>query len=287
MINDDLIEFIISQTYYSAFYKITNLLHNPEELIKRRIELENQVIENINSIEDLTKRKEVFVQIYFGYSSVNTLYNIETILERVDSNNEFKELVVDNNIRILNEIKDFLENTNLSDEIDSYIDLFKVYGNLSELLDKLFNLAKNTFFEEVKSAVNKSDIIRNIEPTKIRTKYDKLVNYYLLEGQTENQRNICMLTRTMDIRTYMRKENTISEYQKDMQRFDYLSFSLNNDEIYQAFCSKSEDRINLGYDLITDNTFLSANTRDGNTNQFTLYDGGYVLRQQYFGLKAY
>lgn len=281
--NTELIEFIVKKTSYEVFYKIMKLLHNPEDVIKMRKDLELKVIKNIDVVEDNKIKKEIVSQIYFGNSACDALYNIETIMERVNSNAEFKEQVGEYNINILNEIYMFLNSE--SDINYNVVSLFNNYYDIPNIINSLFNLAKNSFYNEVKTALNNTDITKNISPTLLSSKNGKKVKFYTLQGQTDYQKKICILTRTMDEQNYMKKDGAIDEYRRQMQLKKYLSYSLKNDEIYNGFGAKN--RITFGYKHIYNNSLMSANTRDGQTNQYTLEDDEYIMRQQYMGLDLF
>ena len=281
--NAELIEFIVKKTSYKAFYKIMRLLHNPKDIIEMRKVLEVNVIENIDVVDDNKIKKEIISQIYFGSSVCDTLYNIETILERINSNTEFKEQVGEYNINLLRNIENLLLSDNQIDYKNIY--LFNEYDDIANKLDCLFKLTKESFFEEVKNSVNNGDITKNINPVLIRAKNGKMVNFYTLQGQTDYQKKICILTRTMNVQNYMKKEGAMDEYKRQMQLRKYLSYSLNNEEIYNGYASKG--RVTFGYKHILNNSLMSANTRDGQTNQYTLEDDEYIMRQQYMDLDLF
>ena len=83
----------------------------------------------------------------------------------------------------------------------------------------------------------------------------------------------------------MKKEGAMDEYKRQMQLRKYLSYSLNNEEIYNGYASKG--RVTFGYKHILNNSLMSANTRDGQTNQYTLEDDEYIMRQQYMDLDLF
>lgn len=288
ILSDDVIIYVITKTNAKAFEKIMNILNYPDELIQRRKDIENDILKDINNV-DKNYVQDLISQIYFKDYAKNTLLNIETIIETINSKKDLKEMINDNILKSLNNLKYFFS-LNIN-ELNNY-DLNNLILILNELrsqnklyiIDKLFSLVQKSFYLEMKNSLNKSKILNGINYEEINLN-GRCAKYYKLQGQTENQKQFYLLTRTNKIEDYMLKDNAKKEYIKAFENKKYLSYSLIDNHIYDSFSSK--DRIIFGYDDIKNNYIMSSNTHDGQTNQYALKDNFYVIKQQYLSLKDF
>ncbi len=288
ILSDDVIIYIITKTNAKTFEKIMNILNYPDKLIQQRKDIENDLLNDINNVNK-NYVQDLISQIYFKEYAKNTLLNIETILETINSKKDLKEIINDNIIKILNNLKYFFS-LNIN-ELNNY-DLNNLILILNELrsqnkldiIDKLFSLVQKRFYLEMKNSFNKSKILNGINYEEINLN-SRCAKYYKLQCQTENQKQFYLLTRTNKIEDYMLKDNAKKEYIKAFENKKYLSYSLIDNHIYDSFSSK--DRIIFGYDDIKNNYIMSSNTHDGQTNQYALKDNFYVIKQQYLSLKDF
>lgn len=288
ILSDDVIIYVITKTNAKAFEKIMNILNYPDELIQRRKDIENDLLKDINNV-DKNYVQDLISQIYFKDYAKNTLLNIETILETINSKKDLKEIINNNIIKLLNNLKYFFS-LNIN-ELNNY-DLNNLILILNELrsqnkldiIDKLFSLVQKSFYLEMKNSFNKSKILNGINYEEINLN-GRCAKYYKLQCQTESQKQFYLLTRTNKIEDYMLKDNAKKEYIKAFENKKYLSYSLIDNHIYDSFSSK--DRIIFGYDDIKNNYIMSSNTHDGQTNQYALKDNFYVIKQQYLSLKDF
>lgn len=288
ILSDDVIIYIITKTNAKAFEKIMRMLNYPDKLIQRRKDIENDLLNDINNV-DKNYVQDLISQIYFKDYAKNTLLNIETIIETINSKKDLKEMINDNILKLLNNLKYFFS-LNIN-EINNY-DLNNLILILNELrsqnklyiIDKLFSLVQKSFYLEMKNSFNKSKILNGINYEEINLN-GRCAKYYKLQCQTENQKQFYLLTRTNKIEDYMLKDNAKKEYIKAFENKKYLSYSLIDNHIYDSFSSK--DRIIFGYDDIKNNYIMSSNTHDGQTNQYALKDNFYVIKQQYLSLKDF
>lgn len=288
ILSDDVIIYIITKTNAKTFEKIMNILNYPDKLIQQRKDIENDLLNDINNINK-SYVQDLISQIYFKDYAKNTLLNIETIIETINSKKDLEEIVNDNVIKILNNLKYFFS-LNIN-ELNNY-DLNNLILILNELrsqnklyiIDKLFSLVQKSFYLEMKNSLNKSKILNGINYEEINLN-GRCAKYYKLQCQTENQKQFYLLTRTNKIEDYMLKDNAKKEYIKAFENKKYLSYSLIDNHIYDSFSSK--DRIIFGYDDIKNNYIMSSNTHDGQTNQYALKDNFYVIKQQYLSLKDF
>ena len=292
LLNNDVMDYIITRTNSKTFSIIINLLGNPIEYIEQRNALEKNAIRNINNI-DISQAKDVISQIYFGDYATNILLTIETILERIDSNNSFKNNLDNNIIIFLRNLQSFLKNKDNIISIDDFVRKIDLYqeelkltnNTIATLIEKMFLLAQKDFAKEIEINLNAIKIFEGINPNIIKNKYGQDVQLYTLQNQTECQQKFYLLTRTNTIKEYMSQENACEEYLKDKSQRDYLSYSLINAERYSGFASKY--RITFGYFTMGNNSIMSANTHDGQTKQYTLKENFYVIKQQYLGLNEF
>lgn len=288
ILSDDVIIYIITKTNAKTFEKIMNILNYPDKLIQQRKDIENDLLNDINNVNK-SYVQDLISQIYFKDYAKNTLLNIETILETINSKKDLKEIINDNIIKLLNNLKYFFS-LNIN-ELNNY-DLNNLILILNELrsqnkldiIDKLFSLVQKRFYLEMKNSFNKSKILNGINYEEINLN-GRCAKYYKLQCQTENQKQFYLLTRTNKIEDYMLKDNAKKEYIKAFENKKYLSYSLIDNHIYDSFSSK--DRIIFGYDDIKNNYIMSSNTHDGQTNQYALKDNFYVIKQQYLSLKDF
>ena len=288
ILSDDVIIYIITKTNAKTFEKIMNILNYPDKLIQQRKDIENDLLNDINNV-DKNYVQDLISQIYFKDYAKNTLLNIETIIETINSKKDLKEMINDNILKLLNNLKYFFS-LNIN-EINNY-DLNNLILILNELrsqnklyiIDKLFSLVQKSFYLEMKNSFNKSKILNGINYEEINLN-GRCAKYYKLQCQTENQKQFYLLTRTNKIEDYMLKDNAKKEYIKAFENKKYLSYSLIDNHIYDSFSSK--DRIIFGYDDIKNNYIMSSNTHDGQTNQYALKDNFYVIKQQYLSLKDF
>ena len=288
ILSDDVIIYIITKTNAKTFEKIMNILNYPDKLIQQRKDIENDLLNDINNVNK-SYVQDLISQIYFKDYAKNTLLNIETIIETINSKKDLKEMINDNILKLLNNLKYFFS-LNIN-ELNNY-DLNNLILILNELrsqnklyiIDKLFSLVQKSFYLEMKNSLNKSKILNGINYEKINLN-GRCAKYYKLQCQTENQKQFYLLTRTNKIEDYMLKDNAKKEYIKAFENKKYLSYSLIDNHIYDSFSSK--DRIIFGYDDIKNNYIMSSNTHDGQTNQYALKDNFYVIKQQYLSLKDF
>lgn len=287
MSNYELIDFIINRTNKKTFRSIMSLLGNPEEIISRRNEIENAIIRNIDKLDSSFDRKEIFSEIILGDSSQNIALMLETILERLKTASDFSNKLEPNTLEVLTTIFNMLSSKDEAQQIEYFSKLSKE-SNLGELIDKMHTLAKKDFQKEVRTCIQNSLPITNISPMEIHTNNGIATNLYLLQAQTDFQRNFYMLSRTVSIRKWMLEENAYDTYLNLIKGSDYLSYSLDSEEINDGFNSKRS--IKFGYfgdNPVLKNDLMSANTHDGQTNQYSLVDNFYVMRQQYSGIKEF
>lgn len=288
ILSDDVIIYIITKTNAKTFEKIMNILNYPDKLIQQRKDIENDLLNDINNVNK-SYVQDLISQIYFKDYAKNTLLNIETIIETINSKKDLKEMINDNILKSLNNLKYFFS-LNIN-ELNNY-DLNNLILILNELrsqnklyiIDKLFSLVQKSFYLEMKNSLNKSKILNGINYEEINLN-GRCAKYYKLQCQTENQKQFYLLTRTNKIEDYMLKDNAKKEYIKAFENKKYLSYSLIDNHIYDSFSSK--DRIIFGYDDIKNNYIMSSNTHDGQTNQYALKDNFYVIKQQYLSLKDF
>ena len=288
ILSDDVIIYIITKTNAKTFEKIMNILNYPDKLIQQRKDIENDLLNDINNVNK-SYVQDLISQIYFKDYAKNTLLNIETIIETINSKKDLKEMINDNILKLLNNLKYFFS-LNIN-ELNNY-DLNNLILILNELrsqnklyiIDKLFSLVQKSFYLEMKNSLNKSKILNGINYEEINLN-GRCAKYYKLQCQTENQKQFYLLTRTNKIEDYMLKDNAKKEYIKAFENKKYLSYSLIDNHIYDSFSSK--DRIIFGYDDIKNNYIMSSNTHDGQTNQYALKDNFYVIKQQYLSLKDF
>lgn len=288
ILSDDVIIYIITKTNAKTFEKIMNILNYPDKLIQQRKDIENDLLNDINNVNK-NYVQDLISQIYFKDYAKNTLLNIETIIETINSKKDLKEMINDNILKLLNNLKYFFS-LNIN-ELNNY-DLNNLILILNELrsqnklyiIDKLFSLVQKSFYLEMKNSFNKSKILNGINYEEINLN-GRCAKYYKLQCQTENQKQFYLLTRTNKIEDYMLKDNAKKEYIKAFENKKYLSYSLIDNHIYDSFSSK--DRIIFGYDDIKNNYIMSSNTHDGQTNQYALKDNFYVIKQQYLSLKDF
>lgn len=288
ILSDDVIIYIITKTNAKTFEKIMNILNYPDKLIQQRKDIENDLLNDINNVNK-SYVQDLISQIYFKDYAKNTLLNIETIIETINSKKDLEEIVNDNILKLLNNLKYFFS-LNIN-ELNNY-DLNNLILILNELrsqnklyiIDKLFSLVQKSFYLEMKNSLNKSKILNGINYEEINLN-GRCAKYYKLQCQTENQKQFYLLTRTNKIEDYMLKDNAKKEYIKAFENKKYLSYSLIDNHIYDSFSSK--DRIIFGYDDIKNNYIMSSNTHDGQTNQYALKDNFYVIKQQYLSLKDF
>ncbi len=288
ILSDDVIIYIITKTNAKTFEKIMNILNYPDKLIQQRKDIENDLLNDINNVNK-SYVQDLISQIYFKDYAKNTLLNIETIIETINSKKDLKEMINDNILKLLNNLKYFFS-LNIN-ELNNY-DLNNLILILNELrsqnklyiIDKLFSLVQKSFYLEMKNSFNKSKILNGINYEEINLN-GRCAKYYKLQCQTENQKQFYLLTRTNKIEDYMLKDNAKKEYIKAFENKKYLSYSLIDNHIYDSFSSK--DRIIFGYDDIKNNYIMSSNTHDGQTNQYALKDNFYVIKQQYLSLKDF
>lgn len=288
ILSDNVIIYIITKTNAKTFEKIMNILNYPDKLIQQRKDIENDLLNDINNVNK-SYVQDLISQIYFKDYAKNTLLNIETIIETINSKKDLKEMINDNILKLLNNLKYFFS-LNIN-ELNNY-DLNNLILILNELrsqnklyiIDKLFSLVQKSFYLEMKNSFNKSKILNGINYEEINLN-GRCAKYYKLQCQTENQKQFYLLTRTNKIEDYMLKDNAKKEYIKAFENKKYLSYSLIDNHIYDSFSSK--DRIIFGYDDIKNNYIMSSNTHDGQTNQYALKDNFYVIKQQYLSLKDF
>lgn len=288
ILSDDVIIYIITKTNAKTFEKIMNILNYPDKLIQQRKDIENDLLNDINNVNK-SYVQDLISQIYFKDYVKNTLLNIETIIETINSKKDLIEIINDNILKLLNNLKYFFS-LNIN-ELNNY-DLNNLILILNELrsqnklyiIDKLFSLVQKSFYLEMKNSLNKSKILNGINYEEINLN-GRCAKYYKLQCQTENQKQFYLLTRTNKIEDYMLKDNAKKEYIKAFENKKYLSYSLIDNHIYDSFSSK--DRIIFGYDDIKNNYIMSSNTHDGQTNQYALKDNFYVIKQQYLSLKDF
>ena len=288
ILSDDVIIYIITKTNAKTFEKIMNILNYPDKLIQQRKDIENDLLNDINNVNK-SYVQDLISQIYFKDYAKNTLLNIETIIETINSKKDLKEMINDNILKLLNNLKYFFS-LNIN-ELNNY-DLNNLILILNELrsqnklyiIDKLFSLVQKSFYLEMENSLNKSKILNGINYEEINLN-GRCAKYYKLQCQTENQKQFYLLTRTNKIEDYMLKDNAKKEYIKAFENKKYLSYSLIDNHIYDSFSSK--DRIIFGYDDIKNNYIMSSNTHDGQTNQYALKDNFYVIKQQYLSLKDF
>ncbi len=288
ILSDDVIIYIITKTNAKTFEKIMNILNYPDKLIQQRKDIENDLLNDINNV-DKNYVQDLISQIYFKDYAKNTLLNIETIIETINSKKDLKEMINDNILKLLNNLKYFfslnineLNNYDLNDLI-LILNELRIQNKL-DIIDKLFSLVQKSFYLEMKNSFNKSKILNGINYEEINLN-GRCAKYYKLQCQTENQKQFYLLTRTNKIEDYMLKDNAKKEYIKAFENKKYLSYSLIDNHIYDSFSSK--DRITFGYDDIKNNYIMSSNTHDGQTNQYALKDNFYVIKQQYLSLKDF
>lgn len=288
ILSDDVIIYIITKTNAKTFEKIMNILNYPDKLIQQRKDIENDLLNDINNVNK-SYVQDLISQIYFKDYAKNTLLNIETIIETINSKKDLKEMINDNILKLLNNLKYFFS-LNIN-ELNNYDlnDLILILNELRsqnklDIIDKLFSLVQKSFYLEMKNSFNKSKILNGINYEEINLN-GRCAKYYKLQCQTENQKQFYLLTRTNKIEDYMLKDNAKKEYIKAFENKKYLSYSLIDNHIYDSFSSK--DRIIFGYDDIKNNYIMSSNTHDGQTNQYALKDNFYVIKQQYLSLKDF
>lgn len=288
ILSDDVIIYIITKTNAKTFEKIMNILNYPDKLIQQRKDIENDLLNDINNVNK-SYVQDLISQIYFKDYAKNTLLNIETIIETINSKKDLKEMINDNILKLLNNLKYFfslnineLNNYDLNDLI-LILNELRIQNKL-DIIDKLFSLVQKSFYLEMKNSFNKSKILNGINYEEINLN-GRCAKYYKLQCQTENQKQFYLLTRTNKIEDYMLKDNAKKEYIKAFENKKYLSYSLIDNHIYDSFSSK--DRITFGYDDIKNNYIMSSNTHDGQTNQYALKDNFYVIKQQYLSLKDF
>ena len=288
ILSDDVIIYIITKTNAKKYEKIMNILNYPDKLIQQRKDIENDLLNDINNVNK-SYVQDLISQIYFKDYAKNTLLNIETIIETINSKKDLKEMINDNILKLLNNLKYFFS-LNIN-ELNNYDlnDLILILNELRsqnklDIIDKLFSLVQKSFYLEMKNSFNKSKILNGINYEEINLN-GRCAKYYKLQCQTENQKQFYLLTRTNKIEDYMLKDNAKKEYIKAFENKKYLSYSLIDNHIYDSFSSK--DRIIFGYDDIKNNYIMSSNTHDGQTNQYALKDNFYVIKQQYLSLKDF
>ena len=288
ILSDDVIIYIITKTNAKTFEKIMNILNYPDKLIQQRKDIENDLLNDINNVNK-SYVQDLISQIYFKDYAKNTLLNIETIIETINSKKDLKEMINDNILKLINNLKYFfslnINELNNYDLNDLILILNKLRSqNKLDIIDKLFSLVQKSFYLEMKNSFNKSKILNGINYEEINLN-GRCAKYYKLQCQTENQKQFYLLTRTNKIEDYMLKDNAKKEYIKAFENKKYLSYSLIDNHIYDSFSSK--DRIIFGYDDIKNNYIMSSNTHDGQTNQYALKDNFYVIKQQYLSLKDF
>lgn len=223
LLNNDIIDYIITKTNSKTFNKIMTILGNPNKYMQQRDTLEKSSIINIKNIDN-NQRKDVISQIYFGDYANNFLFTIETILERIDSNNNFKNNFDDNIINVLRYLQVFFKNEEDIIELNEFIRMINLYqeelgltnNTITGLVDKMFLLAQKDFFKEIESNLTTSKIFEGINPYLIKSKSNQDVQLYTLQNQTDYQKKFYLLTRTTNMRKYMIQENACEEYLKDI-----------------------------------------------------------------------
>lgn len=291
LFNNDVMDFIVNRLNNNSFYKIMNLLGNPKEFIEQRLLLEDNAIENIKSI-DKKIGLDIVAQKYFGDFANNVLYSIETVLGRIDSKEEFKNNFSGDVISFLRYLYKAFKNENCITDIEELVFRIKLYqeefmedNSIKEFVEKLFLLTKKDFLKEIEDNLKSNRMLDDITPNIIKSKEGKELEFYTLQAQSHKQREFCLLIRTNSIQEYMFLENACDRFRNDLLKRKYLSYSLVNGESYSGFCQKH--RIVFGYFDLGSNHLMSANTHDGQTNQYTLKENFYVMKQQYFGLREF
>ena len=290
LFNSDVMDYIVNRLNNRSFYKIMSLLGNPKEFIEQRLLLEDNAIKNIENI-DKKVSLDIIAQKYFGDYANNILFSIEAILGRIDTKGEFRSNFSNEIINFLRYLYNSLKNGNnltdireLVDKIDLFQSEFKE-DNIMEFIEKLFLLTQKDFSKEIEDSLNSNRMLENIDPSIVKDKDGREVEFYTLQAQTNEQKDFCILVRTNSIEEYMFSEDACDKFRDNLSNRRYLSYSLVNDECYSGFCQKH--RIMFGYFGFGSNYLMSANTHDGQTNQYTLKDNFFVMKQQYLSLNDF
>ena len=142
ILSDDVIIYIITKTNAKTFEKIMNILNYPDKLIQQRKDIENDLLNDINNVNK-SYVQDLISQIYFKDYAKNTLLNIETIIETINSKKDLKEMINDNILKLLNNLKYFfslnineLNNYDLNDLI-LILNELRIQNKL-DIIDKLF-----------------------------------------------------------------------------------------------------------------------------------------------------
>lgn len=284
--NDELVDYIMTQSNNKTFKSIMEKLNYPTDIINERNNLTEKSLKNINRIEDINKRKEMIFELLLNDSALNIRLYIETIFERAYGNIEFKKAIDPETLTYLAKIHTFIvsENTN-NEQVEDFIDFLKSNQSLTDLISKTFEFTKRDFERELRDKMEAVNITDGINANIIEHEGTP-VEYYHLEGQTEAQRDFVLLTRTAYLEDFLLRENAMDELTRKTKSYKYLSYSLIRAEIFKSFSAKN--RIRFGYTRIPTDMLLSANTYDGQTNQYTIpSDDFYIQKQQYLNVDEF
>jgi len=272
---DGITDAIITQIGAPLFWELVNDLELSEDIIQKRSNGDSIVLQNPN---DYTSEsiKNVFCDLYLHNNAKNCLFDIETILGYMNKSPEFKNDISPFDT-ILSHIHTFLKKEEVFDE--TYSNFINEINNITsskslyDMIDMIESKMYRSFENEMDNKLEKTkeDITKNINSQQLITKDGKFVPFYRIENQTESQRNFLFVNHTTSITNDMTAEQFYNNYINNGKKNNKLCVSLNNEGFIGGY-GKS-DKVNLGYFNTGNKQVLSANTRDGQTNQRKIDEG--------------
>ena len=266
----------------------------PVEYAKRREKLERDVVDNYQKY-DYSSVREAVSDLLFHNSGKNARLLMESIKERAKSDKEFNEKYKPY-ATLFEAMKEFLniEGQPSQQEFGEKLNkLFSLANSVAksgmkpyEALESLFYEAQAKFDKELEEGVNEnSRVLVGIKPDSVTSQDGTKVPVYKLRNQTENQRAFTFLIRTIYVSDELRSEGAMESYLSRLSRSPYASFSIINQSRVGGFASRS--RVVLGFSSRGDGELLSSNTADGQTNQYAIKKGKFVIQQQVMPLEQF
>lgn len=257
------------------FWELVNDLDLDKSLIDARINLDNNILQNP---EDYTSDsiKKSFCDLYFRNQDKNCKLDIETILNYSAKDSEFNEQISPFD-KIMPHIHTFLTKEEVNDEsYNSFMEEINIItqnNSLHNIIDIIQTKMYNSFHKEIKDKLTKTkeNITQNINKNILVSTDGTNVPFYKIENQTELQSEFLFGIHTTGIDNNISGEQFVQKYIQKGKSNNKIDISLINEGFEGKF--KENNVITLGFLNTGSKRILSANTRDGQTNQRKIADG--------------
>ena len=283
---------IVNQMDNYSFRKVVKEFNLDNSYIEEREGLEKDILNN-SRLFDISIVQEALCDILFQNNKQNIILCIRTLQERASLCPEFNSKFSKYQ-SFYSEIMSFL---NLSEstspfDVEEKLKLIsklnkELFSNKTccENLKEMFDIAEKDFQEDLRECLadSREKILLQTEPEFIDYNGVK-IPIYKMENKTQSQASFQFLGRTMQI-SILLDGDPMENYINYANQKEYLSYSLMDQSVHSGFAQKT--RVKFAYFDCSSSEMWSCNTRDGQTNQYKLKKGKYVLRQEFLPISDF